>query len=54
MSKIFLSDDVFPIDIVESSVWRRRGMRGVLRKEFTLERLEMRRLSIPAIIRKIQ
>jgi hypothetical protein len=32
-----LSDDVFPIDIVELSVWRRRGMMGVLKKEFTPE-----------------
>jgi hypothetical protein len=53
MSPIFLSDDV-PIDIVESSVWRRRGMRGVLRKEVTPERLEIRKSSIPAIIREIE
>jgi hypothetical protein len=46
MFSIFLSVDVFPIDIVESSVWRRRGMRGVLRKEVTPQPLEKRRLSI--------
>jgi hypothetical protein len=38
MSSISSSDDVFSIDIVDSSVWRRRGMRGVLRKEVTPER----------------
>jgi hypothetical protein len=37
MFSISSSDDVFPIDIVESSVWRKRGMRGVLRKEVTPE-----------------
>jgi hypothetical protein len=36
---IFLLDDVFPIDIVEWSVWRRRGMRAVLKKEVTPEQL---------------
>jgi hypothetical protein len=49
-----ISDDVFPIDIVESSVWRRRGMRGVLRKKVTLEPLEMRRLCILTIIQEIE
>jgi hypothetical protein len=33
MFPISSSDDVFAIDIVESSKWRRTGMRGVLRKE---------------------
>jgi hypothetical protein len=40
MFPISSSDDVFSIDIVELSVWRRRGMRGVLRKEITPERLK--------------
>jgi hypothetical protein len=31
-------------------VWRRRGMRGVLKNEVTPERLEKRRLFIPKII----
>jgi hypothetical protein len=30
-------NNVFPIDIVESRVWRRRRMMGVLRKEITPE-----------------
>jgi hypothetical protein len=44
------NDEKFPIDIVESSVWRKRGMRGVLRKEITPKRLEKKRLCIPTII----
>jgi hypothetical protein len=35
-------------------VWKRRGMRGVLRREVTPERLEKRRLLIPAIVQEIE
>jgi hypothetical protein len=54
MFPMSLSFEVFLTDIVESSVWRRRGMRNVLRKEVTPERFEVRRLFIPMIIREME